>query len=1194
MTSSMKPVWTRAGKEVREPLLIGRKISRDWLTGDVPMLKITLVGPMRQALLDLVTVAKDSKLNLPIVALRTTILYKLDNVVRVDRALGLLPLRNGSLPCAAEMYSPAESQELQGVRDTLATTLQRWIMDTVEPWAVRHSLEHLVTRLTSLVNAAGFELQSVEERYITQSGRPDFSLIARVIGDSLVGEELFDGLGACELIASPDYRSDTIELMTLPRRGQRGGDVFSMVARLTVGTIPYSNDLYLSIAAVKRVWAKQYPKAFSSMPGEVTGYVIAVGHPVVRVSVRRGESAWVFGDEYASLLRESDGALPETLEAAISQREFNSETGWWAGLPELPSIFKFVSPRTVFESDEVDLMQRVVGLLDGIVHPKPIMPRDISLGRFQTKPRQEMVKLADFSMAGDALLADVSGEDADAEDDTEDSSEGGSRKEKVGFYRDQNIAALARVHHDRTPMLWMFGGNAEERELVEKTVGILFGDKVTFDANPLPEMTHGLRGDLDQPKAKAKARFDERAKRWEPTTQKMLEVARGRPIIALICAPDRINKKAEDTVNYYAGIHAMSLIGANVHHVLPIESLDSEEAKQAFIYRVQSALLDVLLAHSGVVFGVKEFVTRVLPEGSIPRAVYGIQVVRSMARTRSGESGVCFVLFSRLIVETGMTEVNFGYKAARGNTLTGWKPLAQGLSWLGQQRRLNDSDKRWLDASFVDVVRDGLAAIQADDPRAIVMIDWSSVASLWQGIRDEDLAVKLVGTQRVIEAARLANVPLSYFGQMTFIRLRRGANTLALRGSVKATFESWEVGESGRVATGEVRPHVYFTTTQRLIELADEDLPEDRRTGHFIASMGYRKTVQMERGFSCYRRMPRLKRIKGSKGEFEEKVLDPANLDAALPAPLEITVVSAPAGVESARMAILVMGLRLGYAHYNDWTSLPAPLFFRLKVEDYVIRYPEDEAIDVVPESIEEVIVGPVADESVAPDTQGSEAESQLDPAIRTISDLVVEEAEGKADNAGGASLFGEDIEAAPTAGLKDDLLSVAKRTPTAPICWSTNSKDQQLFRKMLREEVRVSVALPYWVETKGLFTKPTDGLLRETKRSWKLMRQFGYVRNIPPPDPSVFMDRLAERLRCPQACAAFASACRDLGPLTFAELTRVIECDYNATQDEENRVNPNLLRPESLVKLTEWAMMNRHDELLGWLVFSVTQFPAP
>ena len=296
---------------------------------------------MAACLIDLLTVAKEGKLNLPIVSLRTSLLYRIDNIVRVDRDLGLVQLKSGAIPFAVEMYAPADS-ELNEVRKALAETVRRWVMDTVEPWAVRNSLDHLVTRLLPLVSTDSFELQSVEDTYIGANGRPDFSLIARVIGDSLTGEELFEGLGACELIASSEYRSDTVELMTLPKRGQRGEDIFSMAARLTVGTIPYSNDLYLAVSAVKRVWAKASPKSFPNMPNVVTGYVIAIGHPVMPVAVRRSETGWAFGDEYASLLRESNGALPETLDAAIGQREFNTEIQRIESEPNVPYIARWI------------------------------------------------------------------------------------------------------------------------------------------------------------------------------------------------------------------------------------------------------------------------------------------------------------------------------------------------------------------------------------------------------------------------------------------------------------------------------------------------------------------------------------------------------------------------------------------------------------------------------------------------------------------------------------------------------------------------------------------------------------------------------------------------------------------------------------------------------------------------------------
>ena len=82
--------------------------------------------------------------------------------------------------------------------------------------------------------------------------------------------------------------------------------------------------------------------------------------------------------------------LPATLKEAIAQREFSKETGWWAGLPQLPTLFKSISPRTVFEADEIDLLHTVIPLLTPILTDKPIPMRELSY-RSQVKPRQEML-----------------------------------------------------------------------------------------------------------------------------------------------------------------------------------------------------------------------------------------------------------------------------------------------------------------------------------------------------------------------------------------------------------------------------------------------------------------------------------------------------------------------------------------------------------------------------------------------------------------------------------------------------------------------------------------------------------------------------------------------------------------------------------------------------------------------------------
>lgn len=1163
MASDTKTIWTRVqGKSTKEPFLVGRQISKEWLKGGVQLVQVRLSGGMRQVFSDLHSAARNEQKNLPIISLRAGLLAGMDNVVSLDKDLGLIASTNGSHPCAAEIYAPADGN-VGAIRENFVSIVKRWIMDEVETWAERNNFGAFIGRLKESITATNIELSPIERRYVDSSGRPDFSLIARAIGERLIGEELFDGLGNCELVLNTEYKSNSVELMTLPKRGNKD-EFYSMVARLSIVTLPYSDAVFMSVSAVKRVWAKKVPASFPNMPNRVTGYVISIGRPVVPVSVIRADSGWEFGEDYAALQRDSDDALPKSLSDAISEREFNPSTGWWAGLPELPSIYKFISPRTVFESDEVSLLSSVSAALDPIVLDKPIATREIKLGQSQFKPRQEMLKLADFGVAGAVLVNESS---ADENDDEEILLSSGPREENLQQYREQNILALKKEHGDVFPIVWMLGGTPDEQELVRKTVQILFGDSLTVNPEPLPDGTHGLRADLDQPSSTARLRFDARIKRWEPATKKIKEVSGSRPIIVLICAPDRINNRPEDSVNYYAGIHAMSLIGANVHHVLPIENHADQASRQSFLHRVQSALLDVLLAHSGIVFGVKEFVGRLIPYDKLPSAIYGVQAVRSRARSRSGESGVCFILYSRIIVETGRTEVRFGYTESKGNKLSDWMPLAKGLQWLGKNRRLQEGNSRWLQSSFTEVTRDMLSVIAQEDSNAIVLVDWSSVAGLWKGIRDEDLVEG--------KPPRLDAVDLTRFKGMVIARLRRGADTMSLRGSVKTTFEGWREDGGARSATGEVVTDSYFTTNKSLVEIVSDKGSHEKTYGHYIASMGYAKTVQVKRGFSCYRSMPRMCRIGKGVKEFEQKILDPASMDAALPAPMDITIMTCPEGVQSTSIAVLVMGLRLGYAHYNDWTTLPAPLFFRRKIEDYIIRYPEDD--DDKPILEREVDSGPPG---------------EVAPSGTVLSEMVTQETEGVVEEAEEESL--PDFKEAQAEDSVANLLVLAQQTPTPSIVAESDLKKRLLYQRMVSGDLRVRVDLPYFVKTNGIFGPPPAALRRKTTRIWKLMREFGYVRiNKPMPRTDEFMDWLSSHLKCPQACFALVSVTREMGGINFQPLVDIVASEYNPSQLEEDRVSPYSFSPDSLQKLTKWADQVSHDRLLGWLVFMVAQYPT-
>lgn len=1189
MSTEEKIVWTRVSSQPREAVLVGRCISSEWLKGSVTLVEIRLGGKTRQAFEDVMAAAKAAKLNFPIMSLRTAMICNLENVVTVDRDLGLIQPDYGPVPAAVELFSQLDDEEAcKEVCANFAQTLRRWVIDDVMAWAEQNAVGDLAPRLLDAVSPKDVSLTPSVRPYIKKTGRPDFRLITQILAKRLVGEVLFEGMGECEIVAFPDPNSNVVELMTLPRVSARN-DVFSMVARVRVSSVPYSNNVFLSVSAVKRVWAKRKPGAFANMPRSVIGYVVSIGRPVTPISIRRTDEGWVFGEEYAALYRASNERLPQTLDEAIEQREYSRETGWWVGLPELPSLFKSLSPRTVFEGDEVDLLHTVCKVLQPIVTDKPVAVREVRRGQAPTRPLQEMLKMSDCGLAG-ASLAENEDDDLDGEGGQQERT---SRKERIAAYREQNTQALKLGRGDEKPTVWMLGGGEVEINLTRRSIELLFGDAVEFKSEPLPQKTHGLRAVLDPEALPSRARFEKRVSAWEPATAIIRSVSGNRPTIVLVCAPDRINKKPEDPVNYYAGIHAMSQIGANVHYVLPLESVDNDDDRQNFLHRVQSALLDVLLAHSGLVFGVKEFVANTLPADKTPNAIYGVQAVRSRARSRTGESSVSFVLFSRLIIETGKTEIQIWYKEGR-NQFTHWMPLSEGLNWIGRKRNLQDSDERWLRASFNGIVKDALKKLSEEDPQAIVLIDWRTVSGLWKGIRDEDLGAG--------EPPRLDMSSLAVFKGMTFIRLRRSDDTMALRAAKSALFRAWKIGAADRgrqlgEQLGEQTTESYFTTERNIVEIVDSQLPEHRNYRHFVASMGYAKTVQIPRGLSCYRQVTRMKRLAVGAAEFEQQPKEPATVDAALPAPIDITVMSCPDGVSPDLYASLVMGLRLGYAHYNDWTGLPAPLFFRRKVDDYIIRYAEERDEDAVLEA-------PDRNESKPPE-----------PAPKLLD--VVDELVGVPDTAPEALLeVDKSEEDIPLAGARqypvgpseegtsnEDLIKLMREMPLISLAYEAieDRHINQLYQRMIRgfntpaEIVQVRVSLPFWVKAKGLIESELPISKRAIRQAWDRMFEFGYVgvgRRMPENEP--FFDWLARHLVCPQAGSALWRIRRHLGGMTFAPMAEIIRNEFNPTQGEDKQIHPVRYDIESLERMAAWADEHSHDALMGWLLFMSTQAGNP
>lgn len=1229
-------VWQRSpdAKSSDRPVLLGARLQAEWLKQEVSLLAVRFTGPLLSALQSLLQASKDKEeKNLPIVKLRALFMAKLDGVVRLDRELALKDAAKAALELRAvgdDLYDDARHAAL---KDEIVSMLMRWHMDVVAPWAERNGLVEPASAVKQEIGAAHIDLQARRQALVVRQGnghvaKPQWDLIAKHLAERLAGEELFEGLGPCEIVADAVSLEGSVELMTWPTKVTGSDSNFSMVARLSIATWPTSGELYLKITPVKRVWAKKVPGRKPNAPPTVRCYVFSPDHPVLPANVRRNKEGWEFGDEYGlyQSLTTQRGALPLTLEEAIARPRPASGT-WWVGLPELTTLFDYVQQRTVFESDEVDLRDRLVQLLPDVLDP--VLPyRVVKIPRTMTQAKSEVARLKvddvapyglDIGVAGAALEQpepsddDESSTPTDEEPCADDGVTEAKRRARLERHRNANASALKRIHPNHAPSLWVFVDGSDEKQLIEASARAVLGESLRLEFTSLPQGVHGLRADLELASEKGVRRFEDRVEKWKFVAEQVKAGATGARHV-LICAAKDVGNRAEDPVNYFAGLHAMCLYGeANVHHLLPLEKdrRTGQVDVQHFIHRVQSALLDVFLAHSGVVFGVEQFVEGCLGNNA-PKAIYGVQAIRSNARAFTQEQRVCLIVFTRLEVSTGVTSVAFACRKGNRITQMDWKPLSEGLLWLGCQRQLS-GDERWLKESFGDVARKTLGKICEEDPKAVVLIDWSTVAGLWKELSDESL-IAAQGRGVVLDGTDLAK---AYPG-LTLLRLRSDRNaTMVMRWVNAKKFDEWR-SEPAPTPTRTSVEEQYATTYKTAVAL--DEAPAGGGLKHYLVVMGYRNTVQTKRGMSCFR--PRSRMSAKGNGWFERRTLPVAKDNAALPGGLEVTVVHSSTALKPDSLVSLVMGLRLGYAHYDDWTALPAPLFFERKVRDYVIRYvdsadaesAETSAPEVEPPAPDAVVSGeadttsPLQSELVAEVLEGLPGLKikAAGPEASFSKGTEGEATDAIADGEEGAAQLDAEVSTTPALDeeakpvkLDDPRLQRALEAGQATLVLFSPASGlaaKQTYEAMLAESVRVRVEPP-WFVTKDTVLPP-DAWPKDKRAIgyyWKKLATFP-IRLRPQkgdaPTVAQFPDWVMRRLTIPQS--AYALDISGLLPVSKRLFYKLDDC-YGQYLDESGKKEGGFGAGQfwkDLPDLVRHLSKEKNDQGLAWAFCLLAHHP--
>ena len=1225
MSTETKTIWARCGSPRGiSAVLLAREIEENWLSTSISAASVRFSGDLLNALYDLKDAAKASKKNLPTSSLRMALQSTIVGIIYVDKDLGC----NQKYPNTPAIELQTTEITDQNLCDCVASVVHSWAMNQLEPWAHREQFGEVAARVKKAAIGSNVTV-SASTQYLRdpETRAPNLNLIGRLLAEQLSGQELFSGLDACEMVFPQSPSPNAFELSTVPAKPVHdagGTNLYSMIARVHISTMPFNDKVYFSMSCSKRVWASKMPNG-SNTGDRATAYVLPPkmnGGDFIPVEVIKKKVndvwTWDFSDEYAILVQNSQGQLPATLTDALQLGGRDPER-WWVGLPQITRLYRSVDQHTAMESDEVDLLSTALPMLAGQVGDEvSAIPRRLTLNK---KPALTMLKAGDVGAAG-ISIAEPKEEDLSTadENDENDDSEADSDA-KVERFREQCVNVIQQAFLGSKPGLWIIGGTEDEQNIAKKTAELLFGDAIAVSIDPMPSNVHGLKTNLPGAELKSKQRFSARVDAWK--TNGIPEAIARYPghKFVLICAPKDIGKKPEDVVNRRAAIHAIcSLANASVHHVLPIEDANTlarkKKAVASYIHRIQSAMMDVMLAHSGYVIGASDFVTSQMSDANAPKFICGIQALRRQAQRYSGEIPVCMVIYSRINLSTNITEVNYAYKVGNQTNLSGWMPLSKGLIWLGCQRAM-DGDEDWLKAEFMVQTVKVLHDIQAQDPRAVVFIDWETMMSLWRNLTDASLQAN---------APAIGHLALkNAFPLMSFVRLRYGRNAkLPVRSFSKTAYEGFRE-DTGRAPTGEYWDDIYAGTIKQLLEVPTTSTQQ----GHFIGVMGPRKTFQLVRGSSCYRFMSRMRKIpsgaSAGAGIFEKVRNPPIDKDASVPTSMDITVLHTPADTSPHDIATLSMGLRVGYAHYDDWTLLPAPLFFARKIDDYIIKYPAPELEAAADASLgadgKEIINARVPIEAnMDLDSSESSIESnELHLVSEQIQrELRLEFIEAPIDNAS----FDENIQESeslpsvadevstedksPTEDVElDDLstsifedrmgvLGMAKMHPPQQIFPAPDQKLRRFYSAMVRGEIKVIVDPPYFVELTGFFGSYHPSMKKSVQKAWKEMQNFGYVLpGKPRPVNDRFLDEMAKNLRHPQG--AYSTTQRSFGRfLIMPQLNRIVEkhnkeCDEKVSLTERMNGNPYI----DFSPIIKQACAQNDDETLAWMIFGAAQTPS-
>ena len=530
-----------------------------------------------------------------------------------------------------------------------------------------------------------------------------------------------------------------------------------------------------------------------------------------------------------------------------------------------------------------------------------------------------------------------------------------------------NKEAINRLYPDEKPLVIIFHENKDSYSLrlLTTIIKILWGDMIEIQPSTIPENTHGAKSQLPHSDLKNKERSQKRVEVWNPIAQKLAQEKR--PKFCLVMArefyprsKDDKNAPHDDKVNKPSTRKAISSIGRSCIQFIVPPSIwkDSDDVNISnFIFPAQSSIKELLWAHSGRIDKVQEKLDRYFKDIELkdrPKEIIAITIERKNAGRKRGRLENTFLPIAiRTNVATGLNEMKCCYENPKNKkfVITSWKPFTEALHDISNISPLSlgkDKNNKYLrHERFQEFVYEVISNSVKENKNPVVMIDSSNCAHLWGWLKDSQM--------------NLSNIDIN--GKEHMQHNWKGVTLIRIRQDLAPGIIEDKVKYLAETALSDTRTKEELKAdTDKQIKISAPSSPTglfklniENKTGCVpYLSIGKKRVHSNQRGASCYQeiepdkfltvkttdddgkvRYPRLT----NRAELEIKTLqeqEPHTDRWATLNPLEIVVALRPEKSDSDKIAGFIESLRYGYGHYNEWTKLPAPLFFERVVRDYI------------------------------------------------------------------------------------------------------------------------------------------------------------------------------------------------------------------------------------------------------------------